>query len=77
MPTTGASTAARITAIESALTADTSIADVLAANGRNSHFASREEVLTMLTALKQSPKIAVGRLAGDFRDLPGNWSPAQ
>lgn len=55
----------------------TSIADALAANGRNSHFARREEVLTILTALKQSPEIAVGRLAGDFRDLPDNWSPAQ
>lgn len=48
----------------------TSIADALAANGRNPHFARREEVLTILTALKQSPEIAVGRLAGDFRDLP-------
>lgn len=77
MPTTGASTAARITAIESALTASTSIADVLAANGRNSHFARREEVLTILTALRQSPKIAVGKLDGDFRNLPDNWSSAQ
>lgn len=55
----------------------TSIADALAANGRNPHFARREEVLTILTALKQSPEIAVGRLAGVFRDLPDNWSPAE
>ncbi|AWB83138.1 hypothetical protein [Corynebacterium liangguodongii] len=54
-----------------------SIADALAANGRNSHFASREEVMAILRVLKKSPEISVGKVEGGFLDLPDDWDPAE
>ncbi|WP_257159318.1 hypothetical protein [Corynebacterium cystitidis] len=55
----------------------TSISDALGANDHNSHFASREEVLTILLAIKQSPELAIGRLDDGFKDLPDSWDPAE
>ncbi|WP_262485199.1 hypothetical protein [Corynebacterium poyangense] len=54
----------------------TSIVDATAANGRNSFYATPEEVFIILTAIKESKQIIPGRLHGGFQDLPDNWDPA-
>lgn len=51
------------------------IADATAANGKNSFHATYEDVVIILEAVKESPLVALGKIADRFRDLPDDWTP--
>ena len=53
----------------------TSISDATTANGKNSFHATREDVVAILTAIKNNQAIIPGRLTGGFQDLPADWDP--
>ena len=52
-----------------------SIADATGANGKNSFHATHRDVVIILEAVKESPSVTIGKLAGRFVDLPDDWSP--
>jgi len=45
------------------------------ANDINSFHATPDEVFTILTAVKNSPDLALGTVTNEFKDFPDNWSP--
>ena len=51
------------------------LADATGANGKNSFHATYRDVVIILEAVKESPSVAIGKLAGGFADLPDGWSP--
>ena len=52
-----------------------SIADATGANDINSFHATPDEVFTILTAVKNSPDLALGTVTNEFKDFPDSWSP--
>ena len=52
------------------------IADATAANEKDAFDATYEDVVTILKAVKESPSVTIGKVAGRFIDLPDNWSPS-
>ena len=52
------------------------IADATAANEKDAFDATYEDVVTILRAVKESPSVTIGKVAGRFIDLPDNWSPS-
>ena len=52
------------------------IADATAANEKDAFDATSEDVVTILEAVKESPSVTIGKVAGRFIDLPDNWSPS-
>ena len=53
------------------------IADATGANGRNSFDATYDEVVTILSAIKNSSAVTLGNLGAGFQDLPDSWSPRE
>lgn len=53
------------------------ICDAIQANGRRAHLASREDIMSILVAIKESPDVSIGRLDGEFQDLPPDWEPSE
>ena len=42
------------------------ICDAIQANGRRAHLASREDIMSILVAIKESPDVSIGRFDGEF-----------
>lgn len=54
------------------------IADATGANGKNSFYATYDDVVTILSAVKNSSAVMLGKLVGaGFHDLPDTWSPRE
>ena len=54
-----------------------SIADATGANGKNSFDATYDDVVAILSAVKNSSAVTLGKLGGGFHDLPDSWSPRE
>ncbi|WP_284864828.1 hypothetical protein [Corynebacterium rhinophilum] len=52
-----------------------SIAAATGANDINASYATPNEVFTILTAVKNSPDLALGTVTNEFKDFPDSWSP--
>ena len=53
------------------------IADATGANGKDSFDATYDDVVTVLSAVKNSSAVTLGKLGAGFHDLPGSWSPRE